>query len=84
MTDEMTPKWGVEILLSIERLTATIAANDQRHTAHSEWAVRNLHDHEKRIRTIEQFMWKVLGGSALLGAVSGFLATLLSKTIFGG
>lgn len=81
MTDELTPKWGVEILVAIERLSARIEANDERHTASSTWAERNILDHEKRMRSLEQFKWKIMGGAAVVGFLTSFIGSIIGKML---
>lgn len=78
MTDEMTPKWAVELLIGFEKLDAKITAAEERNNAHSEWAVRNTLDHEKRIRTLEQFRWMILGVVAISGLLGGLVTKLLA------
>lgn len=79
--DDLTPKWGVEILIAIERLSAKIDANDERHTAASAWAERNILDHEKRMRVLEQFRWKMLGMASLAGFVTSIIGTVIAKNL---
>lgn len=72
--EDLTPKWGVDILIAIERLDAKIGANDERHSQHQVWAERNIKDHELRLRSLEQFRWLILG-AALAGGGVGSLIT---------
>jgi hypothetical protein len=81
VSDELTPKWGVEILVAIERLSARIEANDERHTASATWAERNILDHEKRMRSLEQFKWKIMGGAAVIGFLTSFVGSIIAKMI---
>lgn len=73
-SEDLTPKWGVDILIAIERLDAKIGANDERHSQHQVWAERNIKDHELRLRSLEQFRWLILG-AALAGGGVGSLIT---------
>lgn len=36
-------------------------------------------DHEQRLRSLEQFKWLVLGASAGIGGLSGWLANVVTK-----
>jgi len=76
---DQTPKWGVEILIAIERLDAKIGANDERHSNSSIWAERNIKDHEVRLRQLEQFRWLLVG----IALASGSLTTLITQAMTG-
>lgn len=77
MADDLTPKWGVDILIAIERLDAKIGANDERHSQHQIWAKRNIKDHELRLRSLEQFRWVILGAALAGGGVGSMLTNAL-------
>lgn len=77
--DDLTPKWGVDILIAIERLDAKIGTNDERHSQHQVWAERNIKDHETRLRSLEQFRWVILG-AALAG---GGLGSMITNALIG-
>jgi hypothetical protein len=77
---DLTPQWGVNILIAIERLDAKISSNDERHTAAAVWSERNIKDHETRLRTLEQFRW-ILLGAALAG---GGVGSIITRAIIGG
>lgn len=77
--NDLTPKWGVEILIAIERLDAKISQNDERHSNHQTWAERNIKDHELRLRTLEQFRWVMLGAAL----ASGGVASLITRAMMG-
>ena len=66
--DEQIPAWAVELIKQIERLNEKIPT-------HVEWTERNMRDHEKRLRALEQWRW-VLTGIAI---ASGGLGAWLSK-----
>lgn len=71
MTDqEPTPSWAIEILLEVRQIRTELSA-------HSEWANRNIRDHETRIRTLEQFRWILLGVALSSGGVGAALAQLM-------
>ena len=69
MSDDMTPKWAVELMIRFERLEARIGTNDERHHSHAEWATRNIKDHEMRLRMLERRMWIIAGAATIIGAV---------------
>lgn len=79
MTDDLTPKWAVELLIRFEQLDAKITANDERHSSHSDWATRNLKDHEIRIRTLEQFRWLLIGLSLASGSIGAGIVKMLGN-----
>lgn len=79
--NDMTPKWGVDILIAIERLDAKIGANDERHTNSAAWAERNIKDHEVRLRALEQFRWAVAGISAIGGSAAAGVIVAIVKAI---
>lgn len=76
---DLTPKWGVDILIAIERLDAKIGSNDERHSNAATWAERNIKDHEIRLRQLEQFRWLLVG----IAIASGGLTTLITKAMIG-
>lgn len=53
MTDDLTPKWAVELLVRFEQLDAKITAAEERNGAHAEWSSRNIKDLEMRLRKFE-------------------------------
>lgn len=79
--NDMTPKWGVDILIAIERLDAKIGSNDERHSQHQVWAERNIKDHELRIRALEQFRWAVAGISAIGGSAAAGVLVAIIKAV---
>lgn len=85
MTEEMTPKWAVEMLLEFRQLKTEISA-------HSDWATRNikdlelrlrkfeglnLTDHPNRLRQLEQFKWVMVGIALASGSVGGLIVKAL-------
>lgn len=68
MTDkDPTPAWAVEILLEVRQIRTELSA-------HSEWANRNIRDHETRLRTLEQFRWILVGVALASGGVGAMIA----------
>jgi hypothetical protein len=61
----------------ILELTRQVTILNERLPNHITWTERNVLDHEKRIRTLEQFRWMVLGISVASGAVGAGIAKLL-------
>ena len=66
MSDEMTPKWAVELMIKFERLEARLATNDERHSSHADWTTRNIKDHEIRLRAIEKKLWGAVGAAGII------------------
>jgi hypothetical protein len=61
----------------IQELTRQVTILNERLPNHIDWSTRNLLDHEKRIRLLEQFRWMVLGISLASGAVGAGLSKIL-------
>lgn len=61
----------------ILELTRQVTILNERLPNHITWTERNVLDHEKRIRVLEQFRWTVLG----IALVSGGLGAALSKLL---
>jgi hypothetical protein len=70
MTDEPIPKWAYE-------LTQQVTILNERLPNHITWTERNVLDHEKRIRTLEQFRWLLLG----VAVASGGLGAIIGKAL---
>lgn len=64
------PAWAIELIKQVERLNEKLPT-------HVEWVERNLLDHEKRIRTLEQFRWMLLGVASLSGVVGAILGKFM-------
>ncbi len=62
----------------ILELTRQVTILNERLPNHITWTERNVLDHEKRLRVLEQFRWTVIG----VALVSGGLGAALAK-IFG-
>lgn len=61
----------------ILELTRQVTILNERLPSHVEWATRNLLDHEKRIRTIEQKVWLYTG----IALASGGIGALITKAL---
>jgi hypothetical protein len=61
----------------ILELTRQVTILNERLPSHVEWATRNLLDHEKRIRIIEQRVWIYTG----IALASGGVGALISKAL---
>lgn len=70
MNDEPIPTWAVE-------LTKQVTILNERLPNHITWTERNVLDHEKRIRQLEQFRWILMGVALASGGVGAGLANLL-------
>jgi len=69
-TPEQVPQWAQEII-------RTVTILNERLPNHITWTERNVLDHEKRIRTLEQFRWMLLGVASLSGIVGAVLGKLV-------
>jgi hypothetical protein len=69
-TPEQVPQWAQEII-------RTVTILNERLPNHITWTERNVLDHEKRIRTLEQFRWMILGVVAISGLLGGIVTKLL-------
>jgi len=63
----------------ILELTRQVTILNERLPNHITWTERNVLDHEKRIRNLEQFRWMLLG----IAVASGGLGAAFSKLIGG-
>jgi hypothetical protein len=70
MPDEQVPQWAQEII-------RTVTILNERLPNHITWTERNVLDHEKRLRTLEQFRWMILGVVAISGLLGGIVTKLL-------
>jgi hypothetical protein len=66
--DEQVPVWAQELIREVTIL-------NERLPNHIDWTTRNVLDHEKRIRILEQFRFAYLG----MMAVSGLIGALIFK-----
>ena len=69
-TPEQVPQWAQEII-------RTVTILNERLPNHITWTERNVLDHEKRIRTLEQFRWMIVGIVGIAGALGGILSKLI-------
>jgi hypothetical protein len=67
---EVVPVWAQELIREVTIL-------NERLPNHITWTERNVLDHEKRIRILEQFRWMIVG----IVAIAGFLGAWISKLI---
>jgi hypothetical protein len=65
---EQVPVWAQELIREVTIL-------NERLPNHITWTERNVLDHEKRIRVLEQFRWMMVG----IASVSGLVGALLGK-----
>jgi hypothetical protein len=70
MSDEQVPMWAQELIREVTIL-------NERLPNHITWTERNVLDHEKRIRTLEQFRWMIVGIVGIAGALGGILSKLI-------
>ena len=67
---EIVPAWAQELIREVTIL-------NERLPNHITWTERNVLDHEKRIRILEQFRWMIVG----IVGIAGFLGAWISKLI---
>lgn len=70
MENEQVPQWAQELIREVTIL-------NERLPNHISWTERNVLDHEKRIRVLEQFRWMIVG----IVGISGFVGAWISKLI---
>lgn len=63
----------------ILELTRQVTILNERLPNHISWTERNVLDHEKRIRTLEQFRWLLLG----VAMASGGVGAMIARTMIG-
>lgn len=61
----------------ILELTRQVTILNERLPNHITWTERNVLDHEKRIRTLEQFRWLVLGVAVASGSLGAAITNAL-------
>lgn len=61
----------------ILELTRQVTILNERLPNHITWTERNVLDHEKRLRTLEQFRWLLLG----VAVASGSLGAAIVKAL---
>ena len=67
---EIVPAWAQELIREVTIL-------NERLPNHITWTERNVLDHEKRIRILEQFRWMIVG----IVGIAGFLGAWISKLL---
>jgi hypothetical protein len=67
---EQVPLWAQELIREVTIL-------NERLPNHITWTERNVLDHEKRIRTLEQFRWMIVGIVGLSGVIGALIGKLL-------
>jgi hypothetical protein len=65
---EIVPVWAQELIREVTIL-------NERLPNHITWTERNVLDHEKRIRVLEQFRWMIVG----IVGIAGFLGAFVTK-----
>ena len=65
---EIVPVWAQELIREVTIL-------NERLPNHITWTERNVLDHEKRIRQLEQFRWMISG----MVGLSGFIGAIIGK-----
>lgn len=61
----------------ILELTRQVTILNERLPNHITWTERNVLDHEKRIRNLEQFRWLIIGVAIASGSVGAALANVI-------
>lgn len=67
---EQVPIWAQELIREVTIL-------NERLPNHITWTERNVLDHEKRIRLLEQFRWMILG----IASLSGLIGIVITKVL---
>ena len=61
----------------ILELTRQVTILNERLPNHITWTERNVLDHEKRLRVLEQFRWTVIGVALVSGGLGAAIAKIL-------
>jgi hypothetical protein len=69
--DEQVPIWAQDLIREVTIL-------NERLPNHITWTERNVLDHEKRIRALEQFRWMIVGMVSLAGVIGGIIAKFIN------
>lgn len=64
---EQVPAWAQELIREVTIL-------NERLPNHITWTERNVLDHEKRIRILEQFRWMIVGIVGIAGTLGAFIS----------
>lgn len=67
---EQVPQWAQDLIREVTIL-------NERLPNHITWTERNVLDHEKRLRALEQFRYMILGAVAISGLLGGIITKLL-------
>jgi hypothetical protein len=70
VSDEQVPLWAQDLIREVTIL-------NERLPNHISWTERNVLDHEKRIRAVEQFRYMILGAVAISGLIGGIITKIL-------
>lgn len=70
MPEEQVPVWAQELIREVTIL-------NERLPNHITWTERNVLDHEKRLRTLEQFRWMIVGMVGIAGTIGGLLSKMI-------
>jgi len=60
----------------ILELTRQVTILNERLPNHIDWSIRNIDDHEKRIRDLEAYKWKSAGIATLISIIATVVATI--------
>jgi len=60
----------------ILELTRQVTILNERLPNHIDWSIRNIDDHEKRIRDLEVYKWKSAGIATLISIAATVVATI--------
>jgi len=84
MADETVPVWAQALVNEFPQLVREVTILNERLPNHIDATERAIaeqghvnRDHEKRIRTLEQFRWAVLG----IASLSGLFGIIVSKVL---
>lgn len=69
--DEQVPVWAQDLIREVTIL-------NERLPNHITWTERNVLDHERRLRALEQFRWMIVGMVSLAGVLGGLIAKFIS------
>lgn len=76
--DEQIPAWAQPLIQGFPDLIREVTILNERLPNHITWTERNVLDHEKRIRQLEQFRWLLMGVAIASGGVGAMIANLLN------
>lgn len=77
MDEQQVPAWAQALVIEVPRLVREVTILNERLPNHIEWTERNVLDHEKRIRVLEQFRWMIVG----IASLSGLFGIVISKVL---